>query len=216
MSDDKKGELSRYIEPVQDFMTADEPVRRAYRRMDANSLRTLLVIKDDSLLGLLEWQDIRELSGSADPIEQYTRTECPMINENMSVDEAMAIFEGTEVALGRVPVIDSDGKLVGEISREEFQGRLEHAPNGDDGQQEVLAEDLRQARGTTVLDDSGEKLGTLNGVKTEGGQVTGILVKHGRLRKKYKPVPLDDFDRHEGDTIYLKIGKAEFKLLGDI
>src|SRR5262245_10897895 len=110
MSDPTVQPIAAYVRPPDITMEADHPTRLAYRRMEGDNVRSLVIVRDKTYVGIVEWQTIRHLAGDdlAEPVEKFVLTDLPTLTADMSIADAMAAFEGTSVAaLGLLPVLNA-------------------------------------------------------------------------------------------------------------
>jgi hypothetical protein len=204
-------------------MDSDDAARIAYRRMQSDSVRSLVVVKGEQYVGIVEWRTIRNLESAelAQPVENFIDPTVPTLDASMSVADAMAVFDATEVAtLGLLPVVDANGRLVGQIEREEFQGRMEDVSGGITVQEDPLAHLLTgpdvPRTGAHVISSDGEKLGTFVRHVEDRGKPRWIEVEHGHWRRKHtRYVPLLSIARQSPNEIVLNIDAATWSTFRD-
>lgn len=205
-----------------DTIEAGEPVRTAQRRMEAQTLRSLIVVEGDRPVGVVQWRDLRGADAES-PIEGYMTRDFPVLRRDMRLDEAHSRLG--EIDFDTIPVIDEEGRLVGAVPR----GAVVHHEMVTDEADHVAADgapvttpetepswDIREDM--EVVDDEGGKLGTITEVLTDPTthRLAHFDVQHGMLRKKHKRLPVDTVIRVDGDQVVLGIGKREFGYLSDI
>ncbi|MBX6341707.1 MAG: CBS domain-containing protein, partial [Thermomicrobiaceae bacterium] len=111
--------ISDMLVPDVDVIGPDEPVRAAQRRMEAQTRRSLIVVEGDRPIGVVQWRDIMRVQGpeSDQPVRDFMVREVPVLKTDMTLDEARAQLTG-EVDLDRLPVVNEQGQLVGEVPRQ--------------------------------------------------------------------------------------------------
>lgn len=215
--------ITQFIRPPYQTVDADDAARIAYRRMEGDNVRSLMVVNGDQYVGIVEWQTIRRLSSEqmGEPVENFVERDVPKLTAEMTVAEAMAVFDATDVAaLGLLPVVDADGKLEGLIEREEFQGLMEDSSGGITVPEDPTAHlatgpNLPQA-GAQVVSSSGEKLGTFVRRVDDRGRPRWIEVEHGHWwHKRMRLVPLLAIDRQSPDEIVLNIDEQTWNTFPD-
>lgn len=208
------------IVPDVDTIGPNERVRDARRRMQGESRRSLVVVDDGRPVGVIAWRSImRESEVSGDePVLTYMITDFPVFTPDMTIGDARARAAGFgDVDVDHFPVVDEQGRYIGEIDR----GHLAHgdtdAAGTSSGRAPDAPVDVPVREGMTVRGSAGKKLGVVSEVLIEpSGQFTAFLVEHGLLSKKHKRIPADTIDRVEGDTVVLAIDKIEFDMLANI
>jgi predicted transcriptional regulator len=214
--------ISDLVSEGLDTIEAQELVRAAQRRMEAQTLRSLIVVDGDRPVGVVKWRDLR--SADADStVATCMTTDFPVLRKDMHVTEAHGHIG--DVDFDNIPVIDEEGRLVGEVPR----GAIVHHEVPTDHEDHVTATgdpaipasdsafpELRA--GMDVVDVDGGKLGKVTELSDDPTthRLAHVLVEHGLLRKKHKRLPTDTIGRVDGDTIVLKISKTEWGFLSDI
>lgn len=214
--------ISDLVSEGLDTIEVQESVRAAQRRMEAQTLRSLIVVDGDRPVGVVKWRDLR--SADADStVATCMTTDFPVLRNDMHITEAHGHIGGVD--FDNIPVIDEEGRLVGEVAR----GAIVHHEVPTDhedhvtttGQPAVPASgsafpELRA--GMDVVDVEKGKLGKVTELSDDPTthRMAHILVEHGLLRKKHKRLPTDTIGRVDGDTIVLKISKTEWGFLSDV
>lgn len=214
--------ISELLSPEIDTIEQSETVRSAHRRMESQTLRSLIVVDAGRPVGVVKWRDIRTADGDA-LVGDFMTRDFPVLTGDMQIVDARTHLG--EVDFDNIPVIDENGMLVGEVPR----GSLVHheaATSGedriaDDGMPATGARDEHAANvraGMEVVDTEGHKLGKVSEVTTDPTthRMSHIAIEHGLLRKKHKRVPLDTVKSFEGESVVLGITKTEFDFLSDI
>lgn len=213
MSDPNTTPIDAYVRPPDRTLEWDDLTRVAVRRMEADHVRTLLVVRDRRYLGVVNWQSIRRLSSDelSLPIVRFATTDVPTIPPGTSVANAMTAFESTDVTvLGLLPVVDATGELKGHLEREEFQGLMTTASGQINIPRDPVAHlvsgpDMPEP-GAKVVGSDGRKLGTFQRHIEDRGRPRWILVQHGPFwRRRLRKVPLVAIDRQSNSEIVLHI-----------
>lgn len=240
MSSELDMSIRSLMVPEFEAIGVGETVRDAKRRMEASTRRSLIVVDADRPVGVVEWRHISRDTEASSPVGDYMVTAFPVLTPDTSVAQAQGQL--ADVDIDRIPVVDTDGRLIGEVPRFSLS-KFEHtttaatavdeAPPQDpllldrdfggvgSGQDPVLT-DAYEAQtagpqiqvGMTVYGESGSKLGEVAEVITEtNGRASAFTVRHGLLSKKHKKLPIDGVDRIEGDNVHMAIDSTEFKML---
>jgi CBS-domain-containing membrane protein len=214
--------ISDLVSEGLDTIGSQESVRAAHRRMEAQSLRSLIVVDDDRPVGIVKWRALRS-ADSASTVATCMTTDFPVLRKDMHVTEAHGHIG--DVDFDNIPVIDEEGRLVGEVPR----GAIVHHEVPTDREDHLTATgdpavpasvsafpDLRA--GMDVVAAEGGKLGKVTELSDDPTthRLAHVLVEHGLLRKKHKRVPTDTIGRLDGDTVVLKISKTEWGILSDV
>jgi CBS-domain-containing membrane protein len=214
---------------ISDLVSADvntiephETVRSAQRRMESQTLRSLIVVDGDRPVGVIKWRDIRTTDGEALISDHMTR-DFPVLISSMGVVDARAHLG--DVDFDHIPVVDENGQLVGEVPR----GSLVHHETATAGEDRVTADGMPIRGADTghaaniqadmdVVDAEGHKLGKVTEVSSDPTthRMSHVIIEHGLLRKKHKRVPVDTVTRFDDDNVVLGITKMEFDFLADI
>ena len=205
--------------PVLGVIGIDEPVRVARRRMEAEERRSLLVVDGDRLVGTIQWRHIMSESDvPADaPVRDYMDTEVPVLHRGMSLAEARATLGG-DVDVDVLPVVDEDGRVVGEVPRDTV-AHVAVAGESVDAEA-VPSAPIAIRPGMTVRGASGKKLGEVEDVEVDAtsGSPRNIMVKYGLLGRKRKRLPaetVNNVDAADG-IVTLVIAQQEFDHLADV
>lgn len=206
--------------PAEDQIAPDEPARRAQRRLEALTIRSLIVVDGDRPVGIITMHELLD----ADPdqlIAQCMHHQIPILHADLPVDEARQIVETIDVDFDRLPVVEDDGKLVGEVLRstllhdETSAGQTKgirihiERPNGSFVRRWLAA-------GTPVIGAGGGTLGEVDEMQSDNGKLTAFYVKYGLLGRKHKRLPADVITDLTDEGLHLSIDKSEFKLLADV
>jgi len=217
--------VGQVMTPVQDIIRQDEEIRMARRRMESEAKRSLIVVDGDAPVGILEWGQMLRLSERPNEmfVADFMTRDIPLLTQDMPIEAAGERL--TNVDLETLPVVDSEGHLVGEVPRSAITRRqesIEHAP----GNEPIVAgaptslnnTPLSQVTtGMTVSGSSGSKLGQVSDMLVGvSGQLEAIIVEHGLFGRKHKKVPADLITSVGDDQVILTIDSPEFKALADI
>ncbi|MBX5445561.1 CBS domain-containing protein [Sphaerobacter sp.] len=129
--------VSDVIVPEVDTIGPDETVRTARRRMEAQAIRSLIVVDEDRPVGVIQWRDImRDNEVPADAaVADYMVREFPVLNPDLSLVQARSQL-GEEIDFDRLPVVDESGHLIGEVPRtalSQVGEVMESAPAAEEG-----------------------------------------------------------------------------------
>jgi CBS domain-containing protein len=199
-----------------DSISSTEPAIHAKRRMDTSEARSLLVIDEGRLVGIIRRNTlIKESHDSLErPVADFMSTDVPKFRRDQSPREAHDSLSG-DINTEQVPVLDEDGNLVGVVNRNALTGAME--PVGGTTHGEHAPSQFPLEDGMTVKDADGSKLGTLAEAdfKADGG-VEFLIVEHGLVFKKQKRLPGDVISGVEDGDLVLAIGSTEFGMIKDL
>jgi CBS domain-containing protein len=208
--------LEELYAPEIDSITSTEPASHAKRRMDTSEARSLLVIDEGRLVGIIRRNAlIKESHESLErPVADFMSTDVPKFRHDQSPKEAHDSLSG-DINTEQVPVLDEEGNLVGVVNRSALTGAME--PVGGTTHGEHVASQLPLEDGMTVRDSEGSKLGTLaeGDFKADGG-VEFVIIEHGLVFKKQKRLPGDTIRGVEDGELVLAISSLEFGMIKDL
>jgi Mg/Co/Ni transporter MgtE len=214
---------------ISDLVSSDvnmiephETVRSAHRRMESQTLRSLIVVENNQPVGVVKWRNIRTADGDA-LVSAHMTTDFPVLTNSMEVVDARTHLG--DVDFDNIPVVDENGQLIGEVPR----GALIHHETTSTGEDRTDADGMPVAGAgdshaaniqadMEVVDAEGHKLGKVTEVSSDPTthRMAHVTIEHGLLRKKHKRVPVDTVTRFDGDSVVLGITKTEFDFLADI
>lgn len=222
MSDPAVENIAPYIRPPDITLEADHAARLAYRRMEGDNVRSLVVVRDKTYIGIVEWQTIRRLSSDelAEPVEKFALQDIPTLSPDATIAAAMTAFEGTSVAaLGLLPVVNADGQLEGLIEREEFQGLMEGKSGEITVQEDPTAHLVTDANaaqhGAKVVSSDGKHLGTFQRFVDDRGRPRWLEVQYGHFRKHNRYVPLVAVAHQSPKEVVLNIDEGTWETFMD-
>ncbi len=220
---DESRTVEEVMIPVQDVIDKDESVQMARRRFQSESTRSFIVVDGDVPLGVLEWRHIMHADPALDdlPVREVMAPSVPEVRQQMTLGEAGERL--TDIDLSTIPVVDENGKLIGEVARSSIV-RTERVTDGIPAAGELATDDTVDGpttgdleKGMTVQGSGGSKLGSLDAmVIGASGRLDAITVSHGLLGRKHKRVSADLVSHIDDDTVVLLIDSPEFKALPDV
>jgi len=217
--------VGEVMTPVRDIIRQDEEIRMARRRMESEAKRSLIVVDGDAPVGILEWGTLMRQSESPSEmfVSDFMTRDIPLLTQDMPVDAAGDRL--TNVDLETLPVVDSEGHLVGEVPRSAITRRQESIEQTS-GKETIESSaptmtdnsPLGQvATGMTVSGSNGSKLGQISNILVGvSGHLEAIMVEHGLFGRKHKKVPADLITSVGDDQVILTIDSPEFKSLADV
>ncbi len=206
--------VSELVSNELDTIEPNETVRSAQRRMESQTLRSLIVVENHTPVGVIKWRNMRTANAD-DMVSAHMETSFPVLRATMLTSEASV--EIGDVDFDNIPVVDENGALVGEVPRSSLLQTDAVATPVDT----IVAEEnpmlLNLAADQTVVDAEGSKLGTLTEVVHDvaTARIMQVVVQHGLLRKKHKRLPADTINTVSGDEVTLGITKTEWDFLPD-
>jgi CBS domain-containing protein len=217
--------VGQVMMPVRDIIRQDEEIRMARRRMESESIRSLIVVDGDAPVGILQWGTMLRMSDRPNDmfVADFMTRDIPLLTQDMPIDAAGARL--TNVDLETLPVVDVDGHLVGEVPRSAITRRQESTakapasePIAAGAPTSLNNTPLGQVTtGMTVTGANGSKLGQISDVLVGvSGQLEAIIVEHGLFGRKHKKVPADLITSVGDGQVTVTIDSPEFKALADI
>lgn len=210
------------LSPEVDMIEPAETVRAAHRRMESQTLRSLIVVDNNQPVGVVKWRAIRTADGDT-LVSEHMTTDFPVLTSSMGIVDARTHLG--DVDFDNIPVVDDNGQLIGEVPR----GALVHHETTSTGEDHVTGDGMPATgidsgpaadvhAGMEVVDAEGSKLGKVSEVSTDPTthRLSHLMVEHGLLRKKHKRVPVDTVTRIDGDSLVLGMTKTEFEFLSDV
>lgn len=204
--------VSDLVSSDLDTIEPNETVRAAQRRMEAQTLRSLIVTENGNPVGVVKWRGLRQANAD-DMVSAHMETVFPVLRSNMLMADAS--LEIGDVDFDNIPVVDENGALVGEIPRSSLMQTEGSAMPVDAVQADDNPVLMSLELGQTVVDADGSKLGTLDELihDTATSRVMQIVVEHGLFRKKHKRVPADTIQAINDGDVVLGITKTEWDFL---
>lgn len=191
---------------------SSEPASHAKRIMDTSEARSLLVVDQERLVGILRRNALLNVDSDAleQPVREFMTEDVPRIKLTQSPEDAHAELGG-DINIEQVPVVDENGALVGVINRSDL------AVASAQGESTAAAERLPVEEGMQVKDSSGSNLGSLVAADFKSdGNVEFFTVEHGLIFKKQKRLPGDVIRGVEDGDLVLNIGSTEFGMIEDL
>jgi len=216
--------VGQVMTPVHDIIRQDEEIRMARRRMESEAKRSLIVVDGDAPVGILQWGQLMRQSEHPDEmfVADFMTRDIPLLTQDMPIEAAGERL--TNVDLETLPVVDSEGHLVGEVPRSAITRRQESA--GQMTNEPIAAgaptamnnmPTTQVTTGMTVSGSNGSKLGQVSDILVGAtGQLEAIIVEHGLFGRKHKKVPADLITSVSDDQVIVTIDSPEFKALADI
>ncbi|RPI30828.1 MAG: CBS domain-containing protein [Chloroflexota bacterium] len=147
--------MSRDIKVV----TADMQMEHVLEQLRTEHISGLPVVEGDEMIGIISLEDLIRSMCAADlqaPISKYMSPEVIAINTYDPVVEALELF--TKFRVGRLPVVDENGKLQGMITKGDITRGVLIALQKDYQEEEVrryrashLFEDINSDRTSLIL-----------------------------------------------------------------
>lgn len=204
--------------PPEYLAQADEEIGQLIAQFDVEAIRSMIVVDGNGPVGVIRRRDVEGL-GEADlrrPVRDFMMT-VPIVNDTMSVPEARQAVNATDYTADRIPVVNAEGLLVGELRRESFMREASTSVEksarvqaGSRGDTYALEE------GMDVRAVDGKKLGEIDEIMVREGSLSGFTVKHGLLGRKHKRLGGDVVKDVDSEAVTLAIGEMEFKQLVDV
>lgn len=211
--------ITELIEPPLMAVDMRVPSMVVLRRLEQEGNHTAIITDEGKPIGLIRLAAAREEAAEDKLVGQLTVEPLPMVlPDTASVDDAIRM---NTADVDRVPVVNADGVLVGELPRTKIAATGLH--QGDEVP--IVAERLGTEMpmtvkvGQSVVGSDGGRIGTVKDVVVEvnTGRVGHIVVQEGTIFKKDRKVPVDLIDPTADDeNVHLKVDKADVDRLGDV
>jgi sporulation protein YlmC with PRC-barrel domain len=211
--------ITELIEPPLMAVDMRVPSMVVLRRLEQEGNHTAIITDEGKPIGLIRLASAREEAAEDKLVGQLTVEPLPMVlPDTASVDDAIRMNTAN---VDRVPVVNADGMLVGELPRTKIAATGLH--QGDEVP--IVAERLGTEMpmtvkaGQSVVGSDGGRIGTVKDVVVEvnTGRVGHIVVQEGAIFKKDRKVPVDLIDPMTDDeNVHLKVDKADVDRLGDV
>lgn len=206
------------MHPLTEFIDASQSVAMARQRMQGvESIRSLLVIDGAGhLIGAVRYADLSNATDASTTVGEVAMSNVPVAQADQSLQELVGVM--TESGLDRLPVVDEQGAVIGELPRAaltisehpaESGARMSPSLSGE------VAPGLAVERDMTVVGQGGEKIGTVKEVLVDSlnSELTHIVVHTGWLFGKDHAVPADLIDGVNAGNVQLKIDKQDVSVL---
>lgn len=206
--------VSELVSNELDTIEPNETVRAAQRRMESQTLRSLIVVENNVPVGVVKWRTLRSANAD-DMVSVHMETAFPVLRSTMLTSEAS--IEIGDVDFDNIPVVDENGALVGEVPRSSLLQTEADATPVDTIVAEETTMLLNLTAGQTVVDAEDSKLGTVTEIVNDAAtaRIMQVVVEHGLLRKKHKRIPADTINAVGSDEVTLGITKTEWDFLPD-
>lgn len=211
-------QIGEMIRPPEYLAQATEEVGQLRAQFDVEAIRSMIVVDDSGPVGVIRRRDIENLEDDqrTQPVREFMMP-VPVLRDTMSVDEARSAIAATDYTADRIPVVNAEGQLVGELSRGTF---MEQATTSTEKSAKVRAGSMDTPEtieeGMVVRSVDGKKLGEVDQILVREGELSAIRVKHGLFGRNHKRLPADVVKSIDSKGVTLAIGEMEFKQLADV
>lgn len=212
------------MQPLTEYIDAGQSVAVARQRMQGvEAIRSLLVVDQGGrLVGAVRYNDISQ-ADAATTVGAVAIADLPFARADQSLQELEGVM--TAHNLDRLPVVDEQGAVIGELPRSMLTTAEQSAGGGtrirstvSDAEAGIDTPHFAVEREMTVVGQGGEKIGTVKDVLVDAlnGELMHIVVHTGWLIGKDHAVPADLIDRVDGGNVQLKVDKADIQVLPDL
>lgn len=209
------------MQPLTEFIEAGQSVAMARQRMQGvEAIRSLLVLDGNGqLMGAVRFADLHQAADASTTVGEVAIGDVPVANVNQPLPELVGVM--TQTGLDRLPVVDEQGVVIGELPRAALTGSEHAAESGSrmaPSASGEVASGLAVERDMNVVGQSGEKIGTVKEVLVDSlnSELTHIVVHTGWLFGKDHAVPADLIDGVSDGNVQLKIDKHDVSVLPDL
>lgn len=213
----------RMSPPTQTIESSHSVLAARQRMQSEMRVKSLIVVDGGRPVGMLRYNDINREGMLQATIAEMMVTEVPAAREDQTLDDLTGVM--TEYDIDRLPVVDANGTLVGELPRAALTlaetTASAGATTGDtmaEAQSGVQTPNYDVRNDMTVHGADGSKIGSVKEVLADSlsGTLTHIVVHTGLIFGKDRSIPSDLIDNVSGDEVRLKVNKAEIDMLPDI
>jgi len=214
------------MQPLTEFIDENQSIAVARQRMQGvEAIRSLLVTDaSGQLVGAVRYTDINQAEGAGTTVGEIAISDVPVARANQPLHELVGVM--TAHNLDRLPVVDEQGVVIGELPRAMLSGS-EHAAESGAGIRSLVSAtegagltrpEIAVERGMGVVGQGGETIGTVKEVMVDGlnNGLTHIIVHTGWVFGKDHAVPADLIDGVQDGKVRLKVGKDEVAVLPDL
>ncbi|MDQ6602384.1 MAG: PRC-barrel domain-containing protein [Chloroflexota bacterium] len=211
--------ITELIEPPLMAVDMRVPSMVVLRRLEQEGNHMAIITDEGKPIGMISLAAAREEASEEKLVGQLTVEPLPMVlPDSATVDDAIHMNTAN---MDRVPVVNADGVLIGELPRTKIAATGLH--QGDEvpvvAEREGMEMPITVKVGQTVVGADGGHIGTVKDVVVEvnTGRVGHIVVEEGLLFKKERKIPVDLIDpMADDDHVHLKVDKADVDRLGDM
>lgn len=211
--------ITDLIEPPLMAVDMNAPASITIRRLEEEGNHTAIVTDGGRPVGIIRLSTARAEATEEKAVGQLTiEPLAAVLPDTATVEDAIRM---NTADLDRLPVVNADGVLIGELPRTKIAAIGLH--EGDEVA--VVAQTLGTEvpitvkQGQEVVGSDGGHIGMVKDVVVEvnTGRVGHIVVQEGRIFKKEVKVPVDLIDPNAADeSVRLKVDKRDIDRLGDM
>jgi CBS domain-containing protein/sporulation protein YlmC with PRC-barrel domain len=209
------------MQPLSEFIDASQSVAVARQRMQGvEAIRSLLVVDESRrLVGAVRYADLSQADASV-TVGEVATVDPPTAQVDQPLQELVGLM--TESGLDRLPVVDAEGIVIGELPRAMLTTAEHTATTGartqSDSYSPLGAPSVAVEKDMGVVGASGDKIGTVKEVLVDAlnDELTHIVVHTGWLFGKDHAVPADLIDGVAEGKVMLKVDKSEVSVLPDL
>jgi len=211
--------ITELVEPPLMAVDMRVPSLVVVRRLEQEGNHTAIITDEGKPIGLIRLAAARAEANEEKLVGQLTVEPLPMVlQDTTTVDEAIRM---NTADVDRVPVVNADGMLVGELPRTKIAatGLTEGAEVPIVAERLGAEMPMTVKAGQEVVGSDGGHIGTVKDVVVEvnTGRVGHIVLEEGRIFKKERRVPVDLIDpMADDDSVHLKVDKEDVDRLGDM
>lgn len=211
--------ITELVEPPLMAVDMRVPSLVVVRRLEQEGNHTAIITDEGKPIGLIRLAAAREEATEEKLVGQLTVEPLPMVlPDTATVEDAIRM---NTADVDRVPVVNADGVLIGELPRTKIAATGLHTGEEVPIVAERLGTEMPMTvkAGQTVVGSDGGHIGMVKDVVVEvnTGRVGHIVVEEGKIFKKDRKVPVDLIDpTAEDDSVHLKVDKADVDRLGDL
>jgi CBS domain-containing protein len=214
------------MRPLTEFIDENQSIAMARQRMQGvEAIRSLLVTDaSGQLVGAVRYTDISQAESAGTTVGDIAISDVPVARASQPLEELIGVM--TTHNLDRLPVVDEQGVVIGELPRAVLSS-TEHTAESGAGIRSLVSAteeaglarpEIAVERDKAVLGPGREKNGTLKEVLVDSlnNRLTHILVHTGWLFGKDHAVPADLIEGVQDGNVQLKVGKDEVAVLPDL
>lgn len=211
------------MEPMTRAIRVTQTIVAARQRMQGDMrVKSLIVVDDnDRPIGAVRYNEVSTAAAGGTVADVMT-SNIPTISADQSLEDVTGLM--TEHDVDRLAVVDSNGEVVGELTRSALTRSETHGDSASTG--ESLSDAVagretpvyRVARDMSVIGSAGGNVGKVRDILSDTltGELTHIVIHTGLIFGRDKSVPADLIENVTDNEVRLKVNKSEIEALPDL
>lgn len=214
--------ISSLVEPPEMAVDVGESSTVLVRRLEQAGQQTALVTDGGKPVGVVRLAAARSEAADDRRVGEMTIESLPVVlQDTMTAQDITDIADAG--AMERLPVVNAEGLLIGEVPRSKLQtgGTLSSNETATVVTETTLGEPvpISVKIGQDVIGSNGHKIGTVKDVLVEAnnGRISHFIVQEGAIFKHERKINVELINPDGGtDAVHLKVDKEDIDRLGDL